>query len=67
MLSAGNNDEYDMVDNWELVRESERGLLIRLEDGEEHWLPKSQVTYDLERRWLTLPMWLARKIGVTDE
>jgi hypothetical protein len=67
MLSAGTEDWHEMEESqWELVRDGDRAILIRLEDGEEHWLPKSQIEFDGEKR-LSIKIWLARKIGVTEE
>ena len=49
-----------------LVGETEKAIRVT-DDGETyHWLPKSQIEYDLRPKGLvevTMPMWLAKEKG----
>lgn len=38
---GANNYEHILVEK--IIRETEKAFLVRLEDGDEHWLPKSQI------------------------
>lgn len=43
-------------------RETERAILVLNDHGEEVWLPKSQIEYDLrsdDQVEITMPAWLA--------
>jgi len=45
----------------EIKATTEKAYLIRFEDGEEVWFPKSQVHVDKEDYDITLPSWLVDK------
>jgi hypothetical protein len=44
----------------EFIRETKTSMLMDCE-GDPEWFPKSQVTFNAEKKELTLPIWLARK------
>jgi len=54
----------------ECIRETDRALLVRLEDGDEHWIPKSVIHDDSEvyelggEGTLVVQGWFARKEGL---
>ena len=52
----GNDKELTTI-KAELVRETDKAFLLNCE-GDEVWLPKSQVTFDKEAKTVTLPEWL---------
>ena len=54
----------------EVLRETEKAFLIRLESGEEHWIPKSQISdvddYNVGDRNATVSVssWFCEKEGI---
>ncbi len=46
-----------------VVRETEKAFLIDFGGEDARWLPKSQVR--IEGETLHIPLWLARRIGIT--
>ena len=66
-MSASN---YVHLDVARVVKETEAALLVRLEDGSEHWLPKSQVADPEDYRegdedcCVSISTWLARERGL---
>jgi len=46
-------------------RETEAAILFVI-DGEEIWLPKSQIEYDSQDKVVIVPEWLARKHDLDD-
>jgi len=61
--------ETVQIQNTKAVRETEKALLVEIE-GEEFWLPKSQIDDDSEvykdgtEGTLVIPLWLAEKHGL---
>lgn len=61
--------EKFQVQDVKALRETEKALLVEIE-GEEFWLPKSQIDDDSEvykedtEGTLVIPMWLAEKMGL---
>lgn len=60
------------LDVEEVLRESDKALLVRLEDGREEWLPFSQISepddYKVGDRNVTISItsWLANQKGLDD-
>ena len=55
----------------EAIRETDKALLVRLESGDERWIPKSLIdddseVYSMKSRegTLILPLWWAEKEGI---
>lgn len=51
----------------EKVRETEKAILIRTKDDEEHWIPKSQIKNSVtigETVEMVIPEWLAEEKGI---
>jgi hypothetical protein len=46
-----------------VVRETDKGVCLRFGD-DEIWFPKSQVDFDIVRRELSCPEWLAVEKGI---
>jgi hypothetical protein len=44
----------------EFIRETKNSMLMDCE-GHPEWFPKSEVTFDAEKKELSLPKWLAKK------
>lgn len=47
---------------FEFVRETDKAILVREAEGEEFWLPKSQIEYEKKPNGnveVTMPIWLA--------
>jgi len=61
--------ETVQIQNAKALRETEKALLVEIE-GEEVWLPKSQIDDDSEvykedtEGTLVIPLWLAEKHGL---
>ena len=55
-----------------VMRQSEKALLVRLQDGEQGWVPKSRllrlttVKRAGDKGMLCIPYWLAQKKGLMD-
>lgn len=64
---AGDDDVRIHCD--EFLGEGSKAILVGI-DGEEVWLPKSQIDYDAEKGdvdfTVTLPFWLCEKKGLED-
>jgi RNase P/RNase MRP subunit p29 len=49
-----------------VIRETDKAYLVQLDDGSEHWLPKSQVEAEVEEEGgaatIQLPEWLKDKL-----
>lgn len=60
------DDESNVLVSFESIEtETDRALLIRTEDEESHWLPKSQImSLDHQKNEVWIPMWLAEKKGL---
>lgn len=69
-MGAPDNDETVEIDVDRFVRETEKALLVEI-DGEQHWLPKSQLldidSDDNESGTVTVRHWLAVEKGLVDE
>lgn len=46
-----------------LEAETEKAWLLNFGD-QTHWIPKSQAEYDKDSKTVTMPDWLAEKIGI---
>jgi len=64
------SDATESFDVIKVVKETDRALLVRLEDGEEKWVPKSVIHDDSEvfnastqEGKLVLEAWFAEKEG----
>lgn len=59
------DDKFITIDNVRLVRKTEKAGLFALEDGEEMWIPFSQVEgHDEETGDLTITRWIAEQKGL---
>ena len=52
------------IDVQSMIRETEKAILVRFNNESTGWLPKSQVTFNVENLHtsVTMPTWLAYKL-----
>jgi len=51
----------------EMVKESEKAILIKTKDGKEHWIPKSQIKSKVtigNTVEMKIPEWIADEKGI---
>ena len=54
----------ETIDIQSIVRQTEKAMLVRFGNESTGWLPKSQISYDIESQHetVTMPTWLASKL-----
>jgi len=63
----GKPDRYVTISDVVCIKETDAALLIRLEDGTEHWIPRSQLSKDSDvsneddEGAITLTRWIAEQ------
>lgn len=61
--SQGDQDHLAEVEYEDIVSETQRGILFQI-NGEEHWLPRSQIEVDTDAKVITMPEWLSIEKGL---
>lgn len=70
-MTKRDSDATFEVEVEEVLKETDKALLVKLETGDEMWIPKSQI-HDNSEVWksghvgkLVIPEWLATEKGLT--
>ena len=53
------NNEIEIYEYEEIIADTDLAWLVRI-DGEDYWLPKSQVEIDEDHQEIEIPNWLAK-------